>query len=1422
MISCLQYMQILIPDFFGLIFHRFFSFSRLKPFTKMSPVANDLPSWKRELKVCKNNLSEIIKKFEESSTKRSHTNEKGVVQHHKHRHLSTSPYRPKAETLSSSRSPMQKRPLSEDRRNRYQPTSSTSADAIAHPSVRRESARNGVQVTGGAVSSENSDKTQSSAPFKRRQPLSPSSPPPSSSEYCSSPSERSRSCTSPTTAEESSETETDPCPGSPAAALVEEQTAPTKENSNLFPRRGAAKEERRLRDSDRGRSSFVQANPKLRSWPVHRIPNGNKIGNDHGEQLDRREENLFRPSRSSHARKTPSSTSPLQDVADEEGLRKRSCLNSRRRGEGGGAGRNNCSSSVDGNLNVGDHHHRVIQHQQSQSRSRADPVYENITHPEPIYANVDDGEECEKIERPVAADKEQKQTTVKEVDDKKLSAFREADKNGYNKSSPYRSSSASIQSSSTASATTSTSVKSATAPASDDYVDVNDTLADESETEEEERSRAVNNTVRARAKVSSVNAEANAIKKFRPLAKIRNGHALLAEQIFATAADHCPDPISDSGSSDRSNVTDTATADKVNSKSKRRTYKAGLISPLNKSTMGEESKFAAAAGSDESETGTHRAKIAEIIFSDQGAEEDDQEDQSNNSSNINSLESDSSEEIHYGPGFVSKLKSRYLSVAMRNGGGGGMGGLRRTTSLEDFLDLDKDKDEEQIELRKASYVKNTNNITSTNKYNRRTSVPASMTPSALAASAASGDRDHESRPTSRRFAAKGGVANQVNKRSRESVKRCQSVEVLSRNQLPDDKPPPLPPKNGVTLQPPHHPLNNVLNSEALANDNIELTENEDPNKKSRAMTSTSSSSSSTVIASLRRPGPFHKRNSAALHFGMEERELPAPDTVKQTVKIFETKTTTGPSSGGRGFKIALTKARSTSSLLQGPGSGRQSRSPSRGRKQSVDSAIAPPAKALTTSSATTRRASSPTKSSPTPPSPSPALTPSSKPVLPTKPLISSNNTSPIGTLTKKTTPPANINVNNNNNNASSNNKSGSSNVNNAVAVRKTSSNTFEVPALRHVAKKTSPPPISKSGNKVTDEVILSNDTITKSKNDNNIMISGPDWKAKPSTAIEVEDGIKIVSQDSIDRIRQGGSSISIDFSENKTKNTKPYLPKSAPAVTPTATATNKLNNITNTKSKNNVVSNGVASSTAPVPKQVGVIKPIARSSSPPPLPSSGPPPLAPRTASTTTPTTPAPNVNIKNNKTNGTTTASTTQMAVPKKEVLVIDNTELSTPTPPPPVAPARVNNKNKSNALNGFSNVTNGVGIGKNNSDTKVVALNNRKNSKGVTFAPVLEQHHQLISHQDINDDGIIVDDDVEDKQNGKAADPKNGVGYRDSWKKRQEAEQKNTMVFNFVNSEDVVPHIENDGLDLSKRKKKQHLQHMAKVSAGKLIVTD
>ena len=122
------------------------------------------------------------------------------------------------------------------------------------------------------------------------------------------------------------------------------------------------------------------------------------------------------------------------------------------------------------------------------------------------------------------------------------------------------------------------------------------------------------------------------------------------------------------------------------------------------------------------------------------------------------------------------------------------------------------------------------------------------------------------------------------------------MEVLSRQPLLTEKPPPLPPKK----------LEQVLNSEALANDNIKIEEiktitsnhkvdetmlilNIDDKKplisSKKDRITTTITPTSTVIASLRKH--HYRRRSAGLLFGVVERELPAPDTVKETRKIFE-------------------------------------------------------------------------------------------------------------------------------------------------------------------------------------------------------------------------------------------------------------------------------------------------------------------------------------------------------------------------------------------------------------------------------------------------------------------------------------------------------------------------------------------------------
>ena len=202
--------------------------------------------------------------------------------------------------------------------------------------------------------------------------------------------------------------------------------------------------------------------------------------------------------------------------------------------------------------------------------------------------------------------------------------------------------------------------------------------------------------------------------------------------------------------------------------------------------------------------------------------------------------------------------------------------------------------------------------------------------------------------------------------SREQMKRAQSVEVLSilaeasprphRAQAstgdeeeeeaeeetfyqasgppPQESPPPLPPRERDSTPP---VLNVLHSSPALVNDSLVLVEKKATTPSSSRSTgkSTSASTVKQKTGAGRQPSPrqpasprqapnakksSQNRPSAGLLFGVKDKELPAPDTVKETRKLFESGGGTGvgrrfgKSSGG------LTKSKSTSSLYTRPNS----------------------------------------------------------------------------------------------------------------------------------------------------------------------------------------------------------------------------------------------------------------------------------------------------------------------------------------------------------------------------------------------------------------------------------------------------------------------------------------------------------------------
>ena len=84
----------------------------------------------------------------------------------------------------------------------------------------------------------------------------------------------------------------------------------------------------------------------------------------------------------------------------------------------------------------------------------------------------------------------------------------------------------------------------------------------------------------------------------------------------------------------------------------------------------------------------------------------------------------------------------------------------------------------------------------------------------------------------------------------------------------------------------------------------------------------------------------------------------------------------------------------------------------------------------------------------------------------------------------------------------------------------------------------------------------------------------------------------------------------------------------------------------------------------------------------------------------------------------------------------------------------------------------------------------NNNKSSDKVTHQIDLNRAVKIPEPTITN--GNVTDGDTTDKSNN----------YRESWKNRNDVQ--NTLVFNFVNSKKDISHIENDGLDLTKRNKK------------------
>lgn len=210
-------------------------------------------------------------------------------------------------------------------------------------------------------------------------------------------------------------------------------------------------------------------------------------------------------------------------------------------------------------------------------------------------------------------------------------------------------------------------------------------------------------------------------------------------------------------------------------------------------------------------------------------------------------ESDSSEELQYGPGIVNRLKCKYMSMTLRENQSKGvrpsLSNLRRATSLENMLDNDSDAEKPQI---------------THHKFTKRPDAYNTSKPEHVS------EHQQRYRPTSRR---------------NDSLKRARSVETLVRydpkshtateHSIPSD---PVCDRV-VKSEFRDHNKNNTKLLKALGNEDIIIVENKMKHECTRK-----------TVVEEKVPLLQQKKRTSSI---AEETGFPPPDVVKQTLKIFE-------------------------------------------------------------------------------------------------------------------------------------------------------------------------------------------------------------------------------------------------------------------------------------------------------------------------------------------------------------------------------------------------------------------------------------------------------------------------------------------------------------------------------------------------------
>lgn len=221
--------------------------------------------------------------------------------------------------------------------------------------------------------------------------------------------------------------------------------------------------------------------------------------------------------------------------------------------------------------------------------------------------------------------------------------------------------------------------------------------------------------------------------------------------------------------------------------------------------------------------------------------------------------SDSSEELQYGPGIVSKLKTKYLSMTLRGQKRSSrpsiINNLRRATSLENMLDADgnlnKDMPYNHV---KDVYVKtDTKNMNNQPVYIGKTLVLNSHC-----------------------------RMKYLKNRSQDTMKRARSMDALLKSEIQQtSKTPNLLSKshnlNSESSIKHGKPIASIVNENLVIVENVQLGRPEVDNNSGSMIGSESGVSSKKSLFQ-------YKRSTSVSADG----ELPPPDLVKQTLKIFET------------------------------------------------------------------------------------------------------------------------------------------------------------------------------------------------------------------------------------------------------------------------------------------------------------------------------------------------------------------------------------------------------------------------------------------------------------------------------------------------------------------------------------------------------